>query len=86
MAADTFHESGKEFQMRHRFLSAIVALAAMLCFSRATFAQAPAAPDAKSANEAGQLTRAVKRLLNAGKRKPPSSQGGGPKRSRAAAR
>lgn len=41
---------------------------------------------AKSANEAGQLTRAVKRLLNAGKRKPPASQGGGPKRFRASAR
>ena len=38
--------------MRHRFLSAIVALPAVLCFSLATFAQAPAPPDAKSANEA----------------------------------
>ena len=48
---------------------------------------------AKSANEPGHLARAVKRLVNAGKRKPPSSQnsGGKPqqkrgqKRSRAAA-
>jgi two-component system copper resistance phosphate regulon response regulator CusR len=31
----------------------------------------------KSASEPGHLMRAVKRLLNAGKRKPPSSQGGG---------
>ncbi len=31
----------------------------------------------KSANEPGHLARAVKRLINAGKRKPPSSQGGG---------
>lgn len=38
---------------------------------------------AKSANEPGHLTRAVKRLLNAGKRKPPSSQKGGPKHFRA---
>src|SRR5580704_13872216 len=38
----------------------------------------------KSANEPGHLTRAVKRLLNAGKRKPASSQRGGGKRSRAA--
>ena len=38
--------------MRHRFMGAIVALAAVLCLSRAAFAQAPAAPDAKSANEA----------------------------------
>jgi len=41
---------------------------------------------AKSANEAGHLMRAVKRLLNAGKRKPPSSQSGGAKRFRATAR
>jgi CheY-like chemotaxis protein len=41
---------------------------------------------AKSANEAGHLMRAVKRLLNAGKRKPPASQGGGAKRFRATAR
>jgi two-component system C4-dicarboxylate transport response regulator DctD len=34
---------------------------------------------AKSANEPGHLVRAVKRLLNAGKRKPPSSQNGGRK-------
>ena len=40
---------------------------------------------AKSANEPGHLTRAVKRLVNAGKRKPVSSQKGG-KRSRAATR
>jgi CheY-like chemotaxis protein len=33
----------------------------------------------KSANEPGHLARAVKRLLNAGKRKPPSSQNTGPK-------
>jgi len=39
---------------------------------------------AKSANEPGHLTRAVKRLLNAGKRKPPSSQKG-QKRFRATA-
>jgi CheY-like chemotaxis protein len=39
---------------------------------------------AKSANEPGHLMRAVKRLLNADKRKPPSSQRGG--RSRAATR
>jgi hypothetical protein len=38
--------------MRHRFLSSIVALASVLCLSLATFAQAPTAPDAKSANEA----------------------------------
>jgi len=41
---------------------------------------------AKSANEPGHLVRAVKRLVNAGKRKPPSSQKGRPPRSRAAAR
>jgi CheY-like chemotaxis protein len=42
---------------------------------------------AKSANEPGHLTRAIKRLLlNGGKRKPPSSQGGGPKRFRASSR
>jgi len=41
---------------------------------------------AKSANEAGHLMRAVKRLLNAGKRKPPSSQAGGTKRLRASVR
>jgi CheY-like chemotaxis protein len=40
---------------------------------------------AKSANEAGHLTRAVKRLLNAGKRKPVARQGGGPSRFRASA-
>jgi CheY-like chemotaxis protein len=40
----------------------------------------------KSANEPGHLTRAVKRLLNAGKRKPASSQKGGGKHSRAASR
>ena len=40
----------------------------------------------KSANEPGHLIRAVKRLLNAGKRKPPSSQGGGMRRFRASAR
>jgi CheY-like chemotaxis protein len=34
---------------------------------------------AKSANEPGHLARAVKRLVNAGKRKPPSFQNGGPK-------
>jgi CheY-like chemotaxis protein len=34
---------------------------------------------AKSANEPGHLARAVKRLVNAGKRKPPSSQNGGGK-------
>src|SRR6185312_3746598 len=39
---------------------------------------------AKSANEPGHLTRAVKRLLNAGKRKPVSSQKGGRRQSRAA--
>jgi len=33
----------------------------------------------KSANEPGHLARAVKRLVNAGKRKPPSSQKGAPK-------
>jgi CheY-like chemotaxis protein len=33
----------------------------------------------KSANEPGHLARAVKRLVNAGKRKPPSSQNGGKK-------
>jgi CheY-like chemotaxis protein len=38
---------------------------------------------AKSANEPGHLMRAVKRLLNAGKRKPPSSQKGVLKRFRA---
>jgi CheY-like chemotaxis protein len=40
----------------------------------------------KSANEPGHLMRAVKRLLNAGKRKPASSQRGGGKHSRAASR
>jgi CheY-like chemotaxis protein len=35
----------------------------------------------KSANEPGHLSRAVKRLLGAGKRKPPSSQNGGRKSS-----
>jgi CheY-like chemotaxis protein len=40
---------------------------------------------AKSANEPGHLLRAVKRLLNAGKRKPPSSQRGNQKRFRASA-
>ena len=40
---------------------------------------------AKSANEPGHLLRAVKRLLNAGKRKPPSSQKGGQRRFRASA-
>jgi CheY-like chemotaxis protein len=34
---------------------------------------------AKSANEPGHLARAIKRLVNAGKRKPPSSQNGGRK-------
>jgi CheY-like chemotaxis protein len=34
---------------------------------------------AKSANEPGHLARAVKRLVNGGKRKPPSSQNGGQK-------
>jgi hypothetical protein len=38
--------------MRHRFLGSIAALVAVPCFSLAAFAQAPAAPDAKSANEA----------------------------------
>ena len=38
--------------MRRRCLSSIVALLAVLYFSRATFAQAPATSDAKSANEA----------------------------------
>jgi hypothetical protein len=38
--------------MRHRFLSGVVALPAVLCCSLATFAQAPAPPDAKSASEA----------------------------------
>ena len=33
----------------------------------------------KSANEPGHLARAVKRLINAGKRKPPSSQNSGQK-------
>jgi CheY-like chemotaxis protein len=33
----------------------------------------------KSANEPGHLARAVKRLINAGKRKPPSSRNTGPK-------
>ena len=41
---------------------------------------------AKSANEPGHLMRAVKRLLNAGKRKPPVSQKGGHKPFRASAR
>lgn len=41
---------------------------------------------AKSANEPGHLVRAVKRLVNAGKRKPPASQKGGRKSFRAAAR
>lgn len=40
---------------------------------------------AKSANEPGHLMRAVKRLLNAGKRKPPASQAGGAKRFRTGA-
>jgi CheY-like chemotaxis protein len=40
---------------------------------------------AKSANEPGHLTRAVKRLLNAGKRKPASSQKGDRKHYRASA-
>jgi CheY-like chemotaxis protein len=40
---------------------------------------------AKSANEPGHLMRAVKRLLNAGKRKPPASQTGGAKRFRTGA-
>src|SRR5580692_4285002 len=40
---------------------------------------------AKSANEPGHLTRAVKRLLNAGKRKLPSPQKGVLKRFRASA-
>jgi CheY-like chemotaxis protein len=40
---------------------------------------------AKSANEPGHLMRAVKRLVNAGKRKPASSQGGGAKRFRTGA-
>ncbi len=39
----------------------------------------------KSANEPGHLTRAVKRLLNARYRKPPSSQKRPPKRFRASA-
>src|ERR1700735_4590802 len=34
---------------------------------------------AKSANEPGHLARAVKRLVNGGKRKPPSSQNNGQK-------
>ena len=38
--------------MRHRFPSSIAALVAALCFSPTTFAQAPAATNAKSANEA----------------------------------
>jgi hypothetical protein len=38
--------------MRHRFLSSIFALVAVLCFSLAIFAQAPPPTDAKSANEA----------------------------------
>jgi len=38
--------------MRHRFLSSILSLVAVLCFSLASFAQAPAPTDAKSANEA----------------------------------
>jgi hypothetical protein len=38
--------------MHHRFPSSIVALVAVLCFSLAIFAQAPAPTDAKSANEA----------------------------------
>lgn len=41
---------------------------------------------AKSANEPGHLMRAVKRLLNAGKRKPPKSQGGVAKRFHASTR
>jgi CheY-like chemotaxis protein len=41
---------------------------------------------AKSANEPGHLLRAVKRLLNAGKRKPPLSQKGNQKRLRVSAR
>ncbi len=38
--------------MHHRFLSLIVALVAVLCFSLAIYAQAPAPVDANSANEA----------------------------------
>ena len=38
--------------MRHRFLSSIVALVAVLCFSPAVFAQTPPPTDAKNANEA----------------------------------
>jgi hypothetical protein len=38
--------------MRHRFLSSIFALAAVLCFPLAISAQAPSPTDAKSANEA----------------------------------
>lgn len=41
---------------------------------------------AKSANEPGHLTRAVKRLLNAAQRKPASSQKGGAKHFRTATR
>ena len=38
--------------MRHRFLSSILVLVAVLCYSLAIFAQAPAPTNAKSANEA----------------------------------
>jgi hypothetical protein len=38
--------------MRHRFLSSIIGPVAVLCFSLAIFAQAPAPSDAKKANEA----------------------------------
>ena len=38
--------------MRHRFLISTFALVAVLCFSLAIFAQAPAPTDAKSSNEA----------------------------------
>jgi hypothetical protein len=40
------------FQMRHRFLSSILALVAVLCYSLTIFAQASAPTNAKSANEA----------------------------------